>query len=133
MPATRTIEPVLTVVTLRIRQALLAFTFRALPNHFLLIEIVRKQQTTTRTTGQLATGDCGVAILRRAGENRAAVAADGFVFQRLFTLRAGRHPFLHSSVACSHGTQFSADTQVTQKLLAHDILPLESKNRMLKI
>ena len=80
MAATRAIEPVLTMVTLRVRQPLLAFAFGAHPDHFLLVEIVAEHQAAARAAGQLATGDRGAAILRWADENRAAVTADGIVF-----------------------------------------------------
>ena len=49
VPAARAIEPVMTVVTLRIGQPLLALAFRALPDHFLVIEVVSKQQAAART------------------------------------------------------------------------------------
>ena len=80
MSAARAIEPVITVVTLWIGQPLLALAFWTLADHFLVIEIVSKHQAAARTARQLATGDGGAAILRGADENRAAVAADGFVF-----------------------------------------------------
>ena len=63
MPAARAIEPVVTVMTVWIGQPLLALAFRALPDHFLLIEIVVEHQAATWTAGQLAAGDCGAAIL----------------------------------------------------------------------
>ena len=91
MTAARTVEPVLAIATLWVRQALLLAAFRTLAIHFLMIDIVIKQQPAQRTDPGLAVENDGFTTLLRTDEHRPATAAVVFSFFFFLTNRALFH------------------------------------------
>jgi hypothetical protein len=87
MPTTRAVEPVLAIATLGVGKALFLATLRTLPVHFLMVNVIIKQQSAFRAETRLAIKNNRFAILLRADKNRPTTTA---VMLSLFLFLANR-------------------------------------------
>jgi hypothetical protein len=76
MSTTWAIEPVFAIAALWIGKALFFAAFWTLPVHFLMINVIIKQQSTFRTELGLAIKNNRLAILLRADKNRPTTTAE---------------------------------------------------------
>ncbi len=87
MSTTRAIEPVFAISALRVGKTLLLAAFWTLPVHFLMINVIFKQQSAFRTELGLAIKNNRFAILLRTDKNRPTTTA---VILPLFLFLANR-------------------------------------------